>query len=110
MNEPIPMANSRGYSCSLGFIRFYWVLLGFTGFYWVLLGSTGFLVNVSELTGSFFGQTSFQWPKAISKDCTKEFTEFSLVLLGFTGFYWVSLGSTGFIVNLTWVLLSFREF
>ena len=104
-------------SCTV--IGSYRLLLGFTGFYWVLLGFTGFCLRYNlgfsgfEITGfywvcirshsvfSWFEMAGFYW---VWNDWV--LLGFPLVLLSFTGIYWVILVFTWFY----WVSLSFHWF
>ena len=89
----------------LGLTEFDWVWLGFTGFYrvplgfdWVLLGLIEFYWVLPSSIGVGLGFTGFY-------EINLDLPSFA-GLLGFTRFYWLLLGFTGFYL----VLLSFTEF
>ena len=77
-------------------IRFYWVLPGFTGFYWVLVGLMEFLVVLIKFSVVLLDFTGFQWLSSDSWWVWYSFIRFKLVsVFVFTAFDWVSVAFIG---------------
>ena len=88
--------------------RFYWVLLGFgalfckvVSFERLSLGFTGFVWLFTEFYLVLLGFTEFLFAVPLSFLFSRFFLGSNAILLGFTGFYLVLLGFTGFFYRVS---------